>query len=176
LGGRNWRDRGDWSVVRSRKWKATQPEDRRRDRSRVSERHRGKDQIKGFDRRYCVDDDMGGRRQDRVYAEDHVYGRRVNYHASGRLEIIANSCGDVLAEEKERQTGRYITTSKTGAMSVEHEERHIGGKVTFYFTNIPENMPVFRLRQFFEVCGILSDVYVARQLNVCGQVYGLLDS
>ncbi|KEH25719.1 hypothetical protein MTR_6g033770 [Medicago truncatula] len=35
-------------------------------------------------------------------------------------------------------------------------------------------MPVFRLRQFFEVCGILSDVYIARQLNSCSQVYGLV--
>jgi len=160
-------DRGDRSVVRSRKRKAMQLEDRRRDMSKVSE-------VKGFDRRYCEDDDMVGRRQARVYAEDHVSGRRVNHHASGRLEIIANSRGDVLVEEKERHTGRYITTSKTGAMSVEHEERHIGGKVTFYFTNIPENMLVFRLRQFFEVCGILSDVYVARQLNAHGQVYGFV--
>jgi len=31
-------DRGDWTVVRSRKRKATQPEAGRRDRSRVSER------------------------------------------------------------------------------------------------------------------------------------------
>jgi len=34
-------DRGDWTVVRSRKRKATQPEDRGRDRSRVSEQRGG---------------------------------------------------------------------------------------------------------------------------------------
>ncbi|RHN51175.1 putative nucleotide-binding alpha-beta plait domain-containing protein [Medicago truncatula] len=35
-------------------------------------------------------------------------------------------------------------------------------------------MSLFRLRQYFEVCGILSDVYVARQLNSLGQVYGFV--
>lgn len=40
--------------------------------------------------------------------------------------------------------------------------------------NIPEVMPVFRVRQYFEVCGILSDIYIARQLNLCGQVYGFV--
>jgi len=151
-----------------------QLEDRRRNRSRVSERRGGKDQVKGFDSRYCVDDDMVGRRQAMVYVDDHVSGRRVNYHASGRLEITAKTRGDVLVEEKERNTRRCTTMSKTGALSVEQEERHTGCKVTFYFTNIPVNMPVFRLRQFFEVCCILSDVYVARHLNACGQVYGFV--
>jgi len=54
------------------------------------------------------------------------------------------------------------------------EERNYGSKVTFYFANIPDFMSLFRLCQFFEVCGILSDVYVARQLNSRGQVYGFV--
>jgi len=40
-GGRNQGEGGNWCVVRSRKRKATQPEDGRRDMSRVSTRHRG---------------------------------------------------------------------------------------------------------------------------------------
>jgi hypothetical protein len=47
-------------------------------------------------------------------------------------------------------------------------------KVSFYVTNIPECLPVFRLRQQFEVCGIMSDVFVARQCNSRGQVYGFV--
>jgi len=54
------------------------------------------------------------------------------------------------------------------------EKCNKGSKVTFYFANIPDFMSLFRLRQYFEVCGILSDVYVARQLNSRGQVYGFV--
>lgn len=56
----------------------------------------------------------------------------------------------------------------------DEEEHNNGSKVTFYFTNILDFLPLFRLRQYFEMCGILSDVYVARQLNSRGQVYGFV--
>jgi len=104
--------------------------------------------------------------------DDHDYGRRIHYHETGCLEITTSTRGDGLGDEEERNTGRY--TSKNDALSAEQVDHHIGGKATFYFTNIPENMPVFRLRQFFEVFGILSDVYVSRHLNARGQVYGFV--
>jgi len=40
-----------------------------------------------------------------------------------------------------------------------------GNKVSFYFTNFLDFMLVFQLRQFFKVCGILSDAYIARKRN-----------
>jgi len=49
-----------------------------------------------------------------------------------------------------------------------------GYKASFYVTNFLENMPLFRLRQAFEVCGILSDLYVARHRNARGQEFGLV--
>jgi len=49
-----------------------------------------------------------------------------------------------------------------------------GQKVSYYFTNIPECLPIFLLRRKFEVCGILTDVFVARQWNVRGQVFGFV--
>lgn len=49
------------------------------------------------------------------------------------------------------------------------DKDHNNGKVTFYFANIPDCMRLFRLRHFFEVCGILSDIYVARKFNYRGQ-------
>jgi len=49
-----------------------------------------------------------------------------------------------------------------------------GNKVSFYFTNILEFLPVFRLRQEFEVCGILTDVFMVRKRNSRGQVYGFV--
>ena len=49
-----------------------------------------------------------------------------------------------------------------------------GYKASFYVTNFPENLPLFRLRQTFEVCGILSDLYVARHRNARGHEFGFV--
>lgn len=54
------------------------------------------------------------------------------------------------------------------------DKHNNGSKITFYFANIPDYMPLFRLRQYFEVCGILSDIYIARQFNSRGQFYGFV--
>ena len=43
-----------------------------------------------------------------------------------------------------------------------------GRKASFYVTNFPDNLPLFRLRQAFEVCGMLIDVYVAHHRNARG--------
>jgi len=49
-----------------------------------------------------------------------------------------------------------------------------GGKVSLYVTNFPDFMSLFRMRQCFEVCCMLSDVYVARYRNARGQVFGFV--
>ena len=49
-----------------------------------------------------------------------------------------------------------------------------GYKASFYVTIFLENLPLFRLRQEFEVCGILSDLYVARHRNSRGQEFGFV--
>jgi len=46
-----------------------------------------------------------------------------------------------------------------------------GDKLTFYVTNFPDHIPLFRVRQAFEVCGILTDVYIARHGNARGQEF-----
>jgi len=51
-----------------------------------------------------------------------------------------------------------------------------GNKVSFYFTNFPDFMPLVQLRQFFKVCSMLSDVYIEKKQNYRGQVYGFLRS
>ena len=63
-------------------------------------------------------------------------------------------------------------TIKVG--NVRAAETDKGSKVSFYFTNFPDFMSVVQLRQFFEVCGTLSDVYIARKRNYRGQAYGFL--
>lgn len=40
--------------------------------------------------------------------------------------------------------------------------------------HFPDSMLLFRLRQAFEVCGILSDVYVSRYRNARGQEFGFI--
>ena len=46
--------------------------------------------------------------------------------------------------------------------------------VSFYFTNVPENISYISLRRGFEVCGIMEDVYLARKRNVNGGVFGFV--
>jgi hypothetical protein len=46
--------------------------------------------------------------------------------------------------------------------------------VTFYFTNFPMQAPNFILRQGFEVCGMLEEVFIPNKLNVNGEAYGFV--
>jgi hypothetical protein len=46
--------------------------------------------------------------------------------------------------------------------------------VSFYFTNVPENISYSSLRQGFEVCGIMEDVYLAKKHNVIRAVFGFV--
>ena len=47
--------------------------------------------------------------------------------------------------------------------------------VSFYFTNVPDNISYISLRRGFEVCGIIEDLYLARKRNVNGGVLALFD-
>jgi len=49
-----------------------------------------------------------------------------------------------------------------------------GNKAAFYVTNFPDQLPLFRLRQAFEVCDILTDIYIARHRNARGQEFGFI--
>jgi len=46
--------------------------------------------------------------------------------------------------------------------------------VSFYFTNVPEDISYRSLRQGFEVCGIMEDIYLAKKRNVNGAVFGFV--
>jgi hypothetical protein len=46
--------------------------------------------------------------------------------------------------------------------------------VSFYFTNVPADISYKSLRQGFEVCGMMEDVYLARKRNVNGGVFGFV--
>ena len=43
---------------------------------------------------------------------------------------------------------------------------------SFYFTNIPSNIQYVELRKGLEVCGILTNVFISRNCNSKGHLYG----
>ena len=152
-----WGDGGDWTVVRSRKRKATQPEAGRRDRSTVSERHGGRAQTRGREQR----------------ATDNI-DRRSRYNSRSRNGVIFT---DARVSFNQDAKNKHVDRRDSGKKQVGAEADlgdDYGSRVSFYFTNFPDLMPVFWLRQFFEVCGMLSDVYIARMRNFRGQAYGFL--
>lgn len=150
-------DRKDWNVVQSRKRKATQPEAGRRDRSRVSEQRGGSTQIRVTDRR--GQEDNGG------YQQFNSRSRRSDCQEDSRVSMGLG-----------RQHSPHHRRDKPIAQIGPDVQNNFdtGSKVAFYFTNFPEGIHVFQLRQYFEVCGILNDVYIARKINIRGQLYGFL--
>lgn len=123
---------------------------RGRDRSRVLEWHGGWEQGKGYARQYFGADVREIHNESRHYARVFYDQHFSKSHVHGCQENASVN----------RTTDSF-------------DEGHCnsGNKASFYFTNIPEFMPLYRLRQYFEVCGILSDVYLARRLNARGKVY-----
>jgi len=145
---------GEWSVVRSRKRKAIQPAVGTRDRSWEATRS----------------DNAGsglGVRKSRVCF--------AGLHRSSQGAAGANSSQGNTSKRGSSQDTQW--NRKGQASGHDGIEQHgsvtgnVGHKVSYYFTNFPECLPIFLLRQQFEVCGILTNVFIARQGNARGQVY-----
>ena len=63
---------------------------------------------------------------------------------------------------------------KAAVPEVAAAESSLKRLVTFYFTNFPLQTPNFILRQGFEVCGMLEEVFVPNKLNMYGAAYGFV--
>jgi len=50
----------------------------------------------------------------------------------------------------------------------------VSDSITFYFSNVPNDISYSSLRKGFEVCGIMEDIYLARKRNVNGAVFGFV--
>ena len=140
-------------MVRSRRRKATQPEDMGQDRFRVSER-------------------QGGTTLARESRQSGVFDKWSR--SSSRVRTVQFS-DDNTRTVRMQFVFQHIGTSKLVEVGLSYQNAqgsNSGKKVSFYFTNFPEFPPVFRLRQQFEVCGILTNVFLARQRNSRGRVYG----
>jgi len=70
--------------------------------------------------------------------------------------------------------GNRVCTAEWHGSETLLQEGEQGIKASFYVTNFPDRLPLFRLRQAFEVCGILTDVYVAPYRNARGQEFGFV--
>jgi len=102
-------------------------------------------------------------------------GRMQHAHTSGQKEVYQNvlerngdfydrefpilQCTEVLSDENVSVGDCTGTTLKRF--------------VSFYFTIVPEFIP-YSLRKGFEVCGILEALFVARNYNAQGKIYGFM--
>ena len=143
-------DRGDWAVVRSRKRKATEPDLRGRDWSRGSGDRRGT---------------TAGRTRHRLQGSDGGFRDGFDTH---QKEVWGRNDGS-----NSNFMGGRVASAEWHSTEVAVSDIKHGYKASFYVTNFPENMPLFRLRQAFEVCGILSELYVARHRNTRVRNLGL---
>ena len=144
-------------MVRSRKGKASQPEAGRRDRSRDSD---------GFD-------NAGKGQQVR---QSTVYST-VLHRSSRELAAQISSEGNTrkratLSDVRFNTDGRARDNDGLEQYGIDNTTN--GWKVSYYFTNIPECLPIYLLRQQFEVCDILTNVFISRHRNARGQIYGFV--
>jgi len=156
-GGRYWGGWGNWSVIRSTKWKATQPEVGRRDRFMDSD---------GFD-------DAGYALEVRQSRFDSSILHRSEKGLAARTSSMGISGKHVFSTDA-RLNVRGLEYDSDGSNQHDRDNNAIGRKVSYYFTNFPECIPIFHLRHQFEVCGILTDVFIARRRNARGQMYGFV--
>jgi hypothetical protein len=70
-----------------------------------------------------------------------------------------------------RRENRYVSHRRDQAHDINGE---VQSDSSFYFTNVPHDISYISLRQGFEVCGIMEDVYLARKRNVNGGAYGFV--
>jgi len=65
-------------------------------------------------------------------------------------------------------------SAKYGQHQTEHNRTVQHNFVSFYFTNVPDDISYSSLRKGFKVCGIMEDVYLARKRNVNGAIFGFV--
>jgi len=138
-------------VVGSRKRTATEQDHRGQDRTRVPVLHDG---------------NVTANSQGRLYDQGRFSSiQQSRFHQEGRVSADKRSSNDV---------GGCVSSSEWhGSGAITAAEDH-SSKASFYVTNFLDSLTLFRLRQAFEVCGILTDVYVSRYQNAHGQEFGFV--
>jgi len=190
-GATNGGDAGDWIDVSPRRRKALRQEGSGQDRYDRGDRNRQRDTYFNYQSRFTNDlwEDRYAGHYDA--GSEFSNDRPILWGDSDSVDDGADS--DESREEGEwsppaRRQGTARHTTKRAAAVVQHQKPHTGswdGKgtdkapsfkrfVTFYITNFPPQASTVFLRKGFEVCGILEEVFVARNINVYGEVYGFV--
>jgi len=103
-------------------------------------------------------------------------GSRVQLRSSYKQAVATQPSG--YSGKHNSTDARFDMDGKVSDYVVSDQQGNVtsrnGRKVSYFFTNIPECLPTFRLRQQFEVCGILTDITIARKRNARGQIYGFV--
>jgi len=99
----------------------------------------------------------------------------VNRQADVRASTDANNPGIGRGHGANRNTIAGRSKSRPRAQDIPEQSGIASSKfVSFYFTNVPEDISYRYLREGFEVCGMMEDVYLARKRNVNGGVFGFV--
>jgi len=93
-----------------------------------------------------------------------------NYHA-GRDTIWDRIEFPQLSHQK-RSDGNQEPTTETWQNATPPTDSVEKRYVTFYFTNVPDMVPYYIVKESFEVCGILDNLFLSRKRNKQGQIYG----
>jgi len=113
-----------------------------------------------------------------VMEEYHSFGRSLHHDRRAK-----NINGDLHYPRQLQEDGDYLARGRKAPRSRSrlHHQHQMSGNgtvpqnfVSFYFTNVPAYISYIMLRQGFEVCGIMEDVYLAIYRNVNGWVFGFL--
>jgi len=102
------------------------------------------------------------------YEDNHVLERRRSHSSKYEKEALelTDTCHVQQPYQRQRKTLPHQEST--------HSEKVNQDVVSFYFTNIPHDISYVALRQGFEVCGIMEDVYLARKRNVNGGAFGFV--
>jgi len=175
---------GDWTTVSYRHQKATRPVDRGHGRLRNTSRHGGyrEDRLHYSGRRVQGDsrdfEDLRFYQNNNRFLARYHYSRPRYHHSrpSFHYSRPAHSQSRHSRTERGRSRNRRMPLSSHVSVSAlaKSQGNYFASRASFYVTNIPDHVQYVDFRKAFEVCGILSDVYVSRNRNARGQNYGFV--
>jgi len=102
------------------------------------------------------------------YEDEHVIERRRSHSSSRGKDALAQTKP---GHEQQPHQVRCTAPAQKEKAPLEKVNQNV---ISFYFTNIPHDISYVALRQGFEVCGIMEDVYLARKRNVNGGAFGFV--
>ncbi|KEH42136.1 RNA recognition motif [Medicago truncatula] len=196
-------DRGVWADGRPRRRKAFEQVDNRRDRFREEQRYGGQ-RFRGRSRvlsreghviqyhRHGKDSATHHRHKSpmvkRSFSRTLQQRRHESVDPSVRVLVhrrlsIRPERGMLVQQQAEVLEVRPQKGSPPSSSQQKHEQHTMSVAqngtnsnhfVTFYFTNVLDDISYSSLRQDFEVCGIMEDIYLAKKRNVNGAIFGFV--